>query len=637
MGYVGDFVKLLNPLIKNVSKLNAATFAILAEHHRVGLEEFLHEIRDVVDESRPVFDSYFRHRFSLLGTVAEVSRSDSLCERCRATSNALGVDYSAIEWHRDFGSGELFDPYCRPASVLNAYRRNQVEVKWPWELSRLQHLPQFGAVWRVHEDQDYRASLIREFQLQVMDWVLSNPKGLGVNWSCLMDIGIRGANLALAYRLFSFDGAEKTAWGAFFRRLISQHLESCGPHLSESAGNNHAIAELASVYVMSILQPDASRASYWKELSKRFLVSQLKRQVDANGFHYERSVYYHLYILEMCLYAGLVGKSVGDLFSSDYLYQVERMYTALRDLVGVDGRLPMIGDRDEGYFFIPLGTRCDRFRLSHVLALCERFLGAEESMSAPEQLIRIMIPTTSAPTLRQKSRYRQSAFEDAGINVLCAGSWSVTSSVGPSGLESTGHEHLDRLSIVVSHLDGPVIIDPGTARYTSSLVARRLFRSLLSHNGPCYLEDASNEVPERPFGHFVHPKSGLELEYSVGTGARLSMWAEQGKRSVRREVWLREDLDFVEIKDVFVDEGQGRVALCLSPDMECFEIARNTYRLSALGRQLCIQTENFSFDRQVRPCSLRYGEETSTIWLVFEGLVSNDRPLVWRILQEQSL
>jgi hypothetical protein len=641
--YAGHFVKIINPLIRRVDDLDAAAFAIAAERHRPAWQDCSDEIGAVVENSNAAFQEYFQHRFALLGTMADVSRPEGLCHRCRATAHALGDEYSAIEWHRDFGSGVLFGPNSRPASALNAHRRRQVEVKWPWELSRLQHLPQMGAVWRVHGDSSHRASLIREFQFQVMDWALSNPQGLGVNWACSMDIGIRGANLALANRLFSFEGAEKTAWGVFFRRLISQHLEFCGPHLKQYVGNNHAIAELASVYVMSVLLPSSTRASHWRKISHEFLLSQIARQVNRDGMHYERSVYYHLYTLEMCLYAALIARYVGDSFPREYVSLIDRMHSALRRLVGVDGTLPMIGDRDEGHFLFPLGTSCDHTRISHILSLCENFLGPRENGAGPDHLVKMMIPVHRASVPAENSTCRWSTFADSGIQVVRSSSWSVASSVGPSGLESTGHEHLDRLSVVVSHIGGPVIIDPGTSRYTSSLVVRRAFRSLLAHNGPCYIDGADSELPLRAFGHFYHPKSGSEIEPMAKGGIRVSMWAEQESRVIRREVFLSEESDVVEIHDIFGGGGggggggRGRVAVCVSPDLACVALDRSTYSLRAPGRQLRIETESFVFDRLVRPCSLRYGEEADTSWLIFEGPVADGETLVWRIMQERSL
>src|SRR5690606_13779021 len=124
-----------------------------------------------------------------------------------------------------------------------------------------------------------------------------NPPGLGVNWSCPMDIGIRGANIALAFRLFCFNGGMNTSWARFVVRLVQHHVNFCRSSIRKASGNNHVLAELASLYVMCALLPEIHESKQVRESAMKSLKRQLDRQIQRDGTHSDRSVYYHLYCL----------------------------------------------------------------------------------------------------------------------------------------------------------------------------------------------------------------------------------------------------------------------------------------------------------------------------------------------------
>ncbi|MEZ7879117.1 MAG: hypothetical protein QMC11_02655, partial [Rhodospirillales bacterium] len=69
-----------------------------------------------------------------------------------------------------------------------------VDIKIPWELARLQHLPQLALAYSDQRSQN----LVDEFQNQTLDFMSANPPRYGVNWVCTMDVAIRAANLILA-------------------------------------------------------------------------------------------------------------------------------------------------------------------------------------------------------------------------------------------------------------------------------------------------------------------------------------------------------------------------------------------------------------------------------------------------------
>ena len=62
----------------------------------------------------------------------------------------------------------------------------------------MQHLPQLAIFYKNTNDDKFRI----EFQNQVLDFISTNPPNFGINWVCSMDVGIRSANLLLAYDIF---------------------------------------------------------------------------------------------------------------------------------------------------------------------------------------------------------------------------------------------------------------------------------------------------------------------------------------------------------------------------------------------------------------------------------------------------
>ena len=105
-----------------------------------------------------------------------------------------------IDWHRDPVSGLGWDPSTHHVDLV-AVRGDGSDVKWPWELSRCQHLPVLGLASRCASlllapaaASALRARCAVEAAAEIDDWIERNPRGLGVNWSCTMDVAIRAFN-----------------------------------------------------------------------------------------------------------------------------------------------------------------------------------------------------------------------------------------------------------------------------------------------------------------------------------------------------------------------------------------------------------------------------------------------------------
>jgi hypothetical protein len=86
-----------------------------------------------------------------------------------------------------------------------------VDVKVPWGLSRMQHLPQLTLLYSSYHDKNSSIKYNKysqEFRNQILDFISTNPVGYGVNWACPMDVAIRAINWLVSYDIFSFSGVK---------------------------------------------------------------------------------------------------------------------------------------------------------------------------------------------------------------------------------------------------------------------------------------------------------------------------------------------------------------------------------------------------------------------------------------------
>ena len=157
---------------------------------------------------------YTEHKFDLLGSGwVENSYSSSAIgvEDYKYSMNipapqSVHQNYKPIDWQKDFKSGFRWNEKKWYKKQYILYKIG-CDLKVPWELSRMQHLPQLALF--TLKDARLRTQNIFEFKYQVLDFIENNPPRMGITWTCTMDVGIRAANMLLAYDLFTQIDKEK--------------------------------------------------------------------------------------------------------------------------------------------------------------------------------------------------------------------------------------------------------------------------------------------------------------------------------------------------------------------------------------------------------------------------------------------
>ncbi|MDC0586993.1 heparinase II/III family protein [Gammaproteobacteria bacterium] len=310
-------------------------------------------------------------------------------------NNLLDDHYEPIDWHIDFKSGFKWQQSTWYRFIKHGHKLG-VDIKVPWELSRMQHLPQMALRYSsMKKDASLRVTLKREFRNQVLDFIANNPPNYGVNWRCPMDISIRAANWLIAYDLFNDD---EHIFDAQFKNIFTENIRVHGEHIFSNLEwyfgfrNNHYLANIAGLAFISSYLDSDNQTDGWLAFSIQELIVEAEYQFYDDGTNIEGSTSYHRLSAEMILYAtavilGLPKKRIQKAIKFDnnhfrtsrlkpkllkdslklyeynnkklskvpfpvcYFEKIEKMAEFIIDISKPNGLIPQIGDNDSGRFF----------------------------------------------------------------------------------------------------------------------------------------------------------------------------------------------------------------------------------------------------------------------------------------------
>jgi len=213
--------------------------------------------------------------------------------------------YVPIDWQKDFKSGYRWTAreWYRDQRIGHL---NGVDVKVPWELARFQHLPQMAICALCMPE--IKRQMIKEFKNQIIDFIAVNPPKMGVNWICSMDVGIRAANMLIAFDIFRQIDEEEVISNEF-KDILSGSVYEHGRHIManlENDGNhvaNHYLANIAGLLFISAYLESSRETDEWLAFSIMELVKETERQFNDDGTNFETSTSYHRLSGEMVIYS----------------------------------------------------------------------------------------------------------------------------------------------------------------------------------------------------------------------------------------------------------------------------------------------------------------------------------------------
>ena len=211
-------------------------------------------------------------------------------------------NYVPIDWQLDFKSGYRWSELT-PSQKIKYGTVRGADVKVPWELARMQHLPQLA--FAASTDPGERGRYSREFRNEILDFIATNPPRFGVNWAMTMDVAIRVANWLIAYDLFRASGA---TFDEPFQRTLARSVQDHGKHIIENLEwdptlrGNHYLADVTGLLSVAAWLPRTSVADAWLCFAVGELLAEVDAQFHPDGGNFEASTSYHRLSGELAVY-----------------------------------------------------------------------------------------------------------------------------------------------------------------------------------------------------------------------------------------------------------------------------------------------------------------------------------------------
>jgi len=437
-----------------------------------------------------------------------IEEADDICNHYFDLLGSGKIQFGKkIPWHTDFKSGYRWplrfyldmlpiDPLDDPLKEKLKY-----DGKVPYELSRFQHLVRLGRAYWITNNEQYT----QEFISEVKDWMEKNPPYYGVNWTCTMEVAIRASNWILGFYFFRNSKEITDEFLIKFLRSLLIHGKYIERNLERSwrgFTSNHYLSDIAGLVYLGIFFKDTKEGQKWLKFGIKELKKEMQKQVYSDGCDFEASTCYHRLVLELFFFSTLLvminDKDFGDenykeisekIFDKEYTIRLYKMFEVVLYLLKPNGRMPQIGDNDNGRlhifidrevldmrYLLTLGAiffKEPRFKIKE-FGFCEEALwifgenGYKIWRSLKENTL---------------SNVKSKALPNAGWYIMRNNKDYCIISCGPNGQKGNGgHCHNDKLSFELC-IDGKdVIVDPGTYVYTPYPEWRNKFRSTAYHN-----------------------------------------------------------------------------------------------------------------------------------------------------------
>jgi hypothetical protein len=412
-------------------------------------------------------------------TAFDPARTERIAQRrAEAESGQISVlGYGRLPlptgdgWHADPIHGHswprVYFPGC---DFLSAGIR--ADVKIPWEMSRLQALVWFAeaAVAAAPED---RASLRDQALGVIFDWTSANPPGYGVNWTCGMEVAIRGANMAVVAGVFAdtLDDATTDRLCAILR--AHQLFLARFPEVSDVPGNHYLTDLMGEVVLHAAL--DGLHGTATARAFAHF--AKACEPFEPDGCHLERATVYHRLTLDIVALPYTLALRAGDASARMLTAVMERAAAFMAQITNDGGMLPVFGDQDSGFvlWFGETAQRADA-------RLCA-------APMAPQTDLYSFLAALSGDDAAFFPAFDRQDGSRSGFATLSGEGFRVTMKTGPIGLKGrAAHDHDDALSVAVSHGAEVVLVDPGCHSYTLDPAIRQEALVSSRHNAPAPAE-----------------------------------------------------------------------------------------------------------------------------------------------------
>ncbi|MGH6737155.1 MAG: heparinase II/III domain-containing protein [Methyloceanibacter sp.] len=393
------------------------------------------------------------------------------------------AERGAARWHRDPVTGGSWPArtYCFDVS----YRRERKlgDVKYVWELNRLQFLQPVAALAAYERDDALAAFCFDEIE----SWIDVNPPFRGINWASGIELALRIVSLLVIVGLI---GAERASpeQRRKVRACLAAHAYWLARYPSRhSSANNHLIAEAGALFLLGTLWPELGFSRRAAE-ARDVLIAETGRQFHDDGVGAEQSPTYAAFTLEWYLLCAAVATNAGTPFPSSVTRRLGDAGQLLRWITDEGGNVPRIGDDDEGRVLAD-GPVADGTYVASVLACTSAQLG-RPNLAPPRVSPSLRNLYFGLPSPCQSGPKGARTFTNGGYSVLrrriSGRKAMMVMDHGPLGhLTIAAHGHADALALWLHLGDQPVLVDAGTYLYHSGGAWRDRLRGTGLHNTLC--------------------------------------------------------------------------------------------------------------------------------------------------------
>lgn len=428
-------------------------------------------------------------------------------------SSLLSNHYILIDWQRDFRSGYRWDEsiWSRELSYGNI---TGADVKVPWELGRLQHLPIMAYTYALSSTLNSDISpidILTEFQNQIVDFYISNPPSFGIQWGCAMDVSIRLVNVMVAVSFFEQYGAEFCdKFKEVLSNMLNDHIQFVANNLEWSGGmrGNHYFANICGLVIACLYLKNHQEYFDILYMAVSEFANEIMHQFNHDGSNFEASLPYHYFCFEMLIYtiSALQAQSVNVLHNifkrteSKFLRIDNNNPTLHKKLINRLNNIIQfsisflennstfnIGDNDSGKFLKLMPdahytTKANNDNANSLLNVQDLLNYIQADSSLHSTILNTKYELFKFTPLNNTSSTVKS-FKDFGIYQFKNNLYSATfrcGSVGQNG--KGGHAHNDQLSLCLKVNGIDILVDNGTYTYTSNPEQRNIYRSTAMHN-----------------------------------------------------------------------------------------------------------------------------------------------------------
>ncbi|HWR02652.1 MAG TPA: alginate lyase family protein [Humidesulfovibrio sp.] len=246
----------------------------------------------------------------------------------RRLRGQISPGFAPISWNEDFKTGFVW-PASQPSRSLRYADRHGVDVKVPWELARMQHLPwlAFAAMLSRDGQPGFEAPerYLREIKDQMLDFASACPPRFGPNWLCTMDVAIRAANLIATHDILASAGFSlDEGFVLELRRTLWDHFTHIVNNIEYHpvVRANHYYSDIVGLLFVSAWLPETPRTTAALAWAVQEYLGETPVQFHADGANFEASTSYHRLCGELVTYGaalvmGLPAATVAGLRKAD--------------------------------------------------------------------------------------------------------------------------------------------------------------------------------------------------------------------------------------------------------------------------------------------------------------------------------